>query len=240
MLEKAINRILELGKPNIVEHGSDFYSDKKLYRIKNDLRTCEPLELHTLSSLVEYIKRSNENSNGHTYFVHVIGPTRVEMVSTLDDDRERETLIVVKAEPPRINFDSWMENEKMLIAMQAQFVDDPDTDRSVVMKFAGTVTSGSVKEYGDDGVTQKATVKHGVTSKVEAIVPSPCKLRPYRTFVEVEQPASQFVFRMKEGSGDTVLCALFEADGGMWENEARRNIQEYLEKEIAGIIPVIS
>ena len=240
MLEKAINRIVELAKPNIVKHGNDEYSDKKLYRIHNDLLAA-PLELSTLSSLIEYIKRSNENQNGNEYIVHVVSPTRVDLISTLNMDRERETLVTVRAEVPRINFDNWMENEKMLIAVQSQFVDDPETDRAAVLKFAGTVTSGSIKEYGDDGVTQKATVKHGVTSKVEGIVPSPCRLRPYRTFIEVEQPASEFIFRMREGSGETVQCALFEADGGMWKNEARSNIHAYLKKELEDAeIPVIS
>ena len=171
----------------------------------------------------------------------MVSPTRVDLISTLNSDRERETLVIVKAEVPRINYDTWMENEKMLIAVQSQFVDDPDPVRAAVLKFAGTVTSGSIKEYGDDGVTQKATIKHGVTTKAEGIVPSPCRLRPYRTFIEVEQPASEFIFRMREGSSNTVLCALFEADGGMWKNEARRNIREYLEKELEDTaIPVIS
>ena len=240
MLEKAINRVVELGKPNIVKHGNEEYSDKKLFRIHNEL-CADPLELSTLSSLIEYIKRSNEYTNGNRYIVHVVSPTRVDLISTLNSDRERETLVTVRAEVPRIDFDDWMENEKMLIALQSQFVDDPETDRAAVLKFAGTVTSGSIKEYGDDGVTQKAIVKHGVTSKVEGIVPSPCRLRPYRTFIEVEQPASEFIFRMREGSSGTVLCALFEADGGMWRNEARRNIREYLEKELEDTaIPVIS
>ena len=240
MLEKAINRVVELGKPNIVKHGSEEYSDKKLFRIHNEL-CADPLELSTLSSLIEYIKRSNENPNGKQFFVHVVSPTRVDLISTLNSDRERETLVIVNAEVPRINYDTWMENEKMLIAVQSQFVDDPDTDRAAVLKFAGTVTSGSIKEYGDDGVTQKATIKHGVTTKAEGIVPSPCRLRPYRTFIEVEQPASEFIFRMREGSGETVQCSLFEADGGMWKNEARSNIRAYLETELEDIaIPVIS
>jgi len=30
-----------------------------------------------------------------------------------------------------------------------------------------------------------------------------------------------------------VKCALFEADGGAWENVAMRNIKDYLEVELA-------
>lgn len=119
--------------------------------------------------------------------------------------------------------------------MQSKFIDDPDdpeTDKALLLKFAGTVESGSVSEYGDDGVTQKATVRQGIASKADAIVPNPVRLRPFRTFVEVEQPCSGFIFRMKESHG-AVSCALFEADGGAWKNAAMRGIKEYLERELA-------
>ena len=116
--------------------------------------------------------------------------------------------------------------------MQSKFLDDPDTDRELLLKFAGTVEQGSVTEYGDDGVTQKATVKQGIASKTDAIVPNPVRLRPYRTFIEVEQPVSDFIFRMKDSSHG-ITCALFEADGGAWKNAAMRNVKEYLEFELA-------
>lgn len=86
-------------------------------------------------------------------------------------------------------------------------------------------------QYSDDGISQKATVKTGIASKGDAIVPNPVKLQPYRTFHEVEQPMSEFIFRMK--SDDGVRCALFEADGGAWENVAMKKIKEYLEVELA-------
>ena len=113
-------------------------------------------------------------------------------------------------------------------------MNDETTDIAAVLKFAGSVSAGSIKEYGDDGVTQKATVRQGVASKAEAIVPSPCTLRPFRTFPEVEQPASRFIFRMKEGRGETVESALYEADGGAWKDEAMENIRVYLEAKLEG------
>ena len=89
----------------------------------------------------------------------------------------------------------------------------------------------TVSQYSDDGISQKATIKTGIASKGDALVPNPVKLRPYRTFHEVQQPMSEFIFRMK--SDDSVKCALFEADGGAWENVAMRNIKDYLEVELA-------
>ncbi|MDF9627266.1 hypothetical protein P5775_32030, partial [Bacillus cereus] len=86
-----------------------------------------------------------------------------------------------------------------------------------------------VKEIGDDGVSQAVTVKTGVASRGNAKVPNPVQLSPYRTFVEVKQPESKFVFRMREGA----RCGLFEADGGAWKLEAMNNIKEYLNEALA-------
>ena len=36
-------------------------------------------------------------------------------------------------------------------------------------------------------------------------------------------------------NGNGIQCALFEADGGAWKNEAMKNIKAYLEKELEGI-----
>lgn len=114
-------------------------------------------------------------------------------------------------------------------ALQSKFA--PNEDRDLVLKFAGTVEDGTVAEYGDDGVTQKATIKTGVASKADAVVPNPVNLIPYRTFLEVQQPASDFIFRMKSSCG--VQCAIFEADGGAWKNEAMSRIKNYLALELS-------
>lgn len=241
MLKEAINRILELAEPNIKEIGGSIYSDKPLERIADGLR-ADPIHLTTLTSLIQYIRNfQSDRKPDLAYIVHVVSPTEVRLLSGLDADREREVLVTVNAELPAITFGRYIDNENMLIMMQSMFVDDAGTDRAAVMKFAGTVTSGTIKEYGDDGVTQKATIKMGVATKAEGIVPSPCVLRPYRTFLEVEQPTSRFIFRMREGGGDRVESALFEADGGAWKYWAKSNVAQYLVKQLneAGVANLI-
>lgn len=114
--------------------------------------------------------------------------------------------------------------------MQAKF--QANKDRDLLLKFAGTVEAGTVTQYGDDGVTQKALVKNGVASKTDAIVPNPVNLIPYRTFLEVEQPESAFIFRMRESDRGGVSCAIFEADGGAWKYEAMHNIAAYIREEL--------
>lgn len=238
MIAKAIDKILDIARPIAIAVAGEQYSTVPLTRIQKDLR-AEPLEVATLTSLVMYIKDFKENFKETPLLVHVVSPTRVELTTALDGDRKRERLMIVHAELPTIPFGRYIDNEKMLITVQSMFIDDPETDRAAVLKFAGTVTTGSIKEYGDDGVTQTATVKQGVASKTTAIVPSPCVLRPFRTFAEVEQPASEFIFRMRD-DGNEVEAALFEADGGAWQNEARENIRKYLDKEVGSVATVIS
>ena len=67
-----------------------------------------------------------------------------------------------------------------------------------------------------------------MASLAQAKTPNPVTLRPYRTFNEVEQPASQFIFRINKMAN----LALFEADGGKWQLEAIGNIARYLAKEL--------
>ena len=94
--------------------------------------------------------------------------------------------------------------------MQSKFLneDAEANDKPIILQFAGNVKAGTVAEYGDTGVGQKAAIKKGVASLQEVEVPSPCRLMPYRTF---------------------------EADGGAWKNEAKANIKAYLEKELADV-----
>lgn len=227
MIKEALEYIVGLKTPVITEIDGNTYSDKPLNRISY-VPYAKTIGMKTLTSLVEYIK-ANIDSMSEKMIVHVISPTEVHLYSSLDADRKREYLVEVNAELPDFRFGSFIDHENFVIALQSKFV--PNEDRDLVLKFAGTVEDGTVAEYGDDGVTQKATIKTGVASKADAVVPNPVNLIPYRTFLEVQQPASDFIFRMKSSCG--VQCAIFEADGGAWKNETMSRIKNYLALELS-------
>lgn len=231
MIEKALKYLAGLSTPNIREINGQTYTDKPLTRVKYNPK-AEPLRLTTLGSLLDYISSGLDDLGERQLIIHVQSPTRVEVFSALDNERDRETLVIVDASVPQIVFGSYIDHESFCVAMQSKFVDDPETDRALLLKFAGTVEAGSVAEYGDDGVSQKAVVKTGIASKGDALVPSPVSLRPYRTFLEVPQPASSFIFRMKQDKYDGIQCALFEADGGAWKLNAMQLIKDYLIEEL--------
>lgn len=235
MIKDALKYLVSLGEANVQDvtlpDGTvQTYTDKPLNRLSKHIPMATSIKMSTLTSLVDYIK-SDVDRMAEKMIIDVSSPTEVRLYSQLNEERDREEIAVVSARIPDFSFNSFMEQEKFCINLQSKFIDSDD--RALILKFAGTVESGTVAEYGDDGVTQKATVKTGIASKSDAIVPNPVHLRPFRTFLEVEQPASDFIFRMKQDKYDGISCAIFEADGGAWKMEATKSIKEYLQSELA-------
>lgn len=231
MIKKALEYIVGMSAPTLTNIDGYDYSDKPLHRIDYNPK-AEAIEMSTLTSLIEYIKNGVDEMPGKMV-VHVKSPTRVALYSALDYQRIRENMVIVNTVLPDFEFGRFIEHETFCINLQSKFM--PTEDRALILKFAGTVETGSVAEYGDDGITQKATIKTGIASKGDALVPSPAVLKPYRTFIEVDQPESAFVFRMKQDSRGEVMCALFEADGGAWKRVAIRDIADYLKDALAGL-----
>lgn len=244
MTRDALQYLAGIAEPHTLNVNGETYADKQVYRMDKGLR-AKAIHMSTLTSLVTYIKEDVDGLKGLTgpdegrYLVHIISPTAVSLVSYLDLDRCRETLVEVNASVPDFAFGRYTGHESFLIALQSKFIENED--RQLLLKFAGTIESGSIAEYGDTGVAQKATVKTGIASKGDAIIPNPVSLKPFRTFIEVEQPESSFVFRMRDEACG-VECAIFEADGGAWKNWAMNNVKEYLQHELSDIhtVTVIS
>lgn len=232
MIKEALQYVVGLNKPEILTVNGSAFTDKKLDRISEEL-TASSITFTTLQGLVSYLKL-NVDRLQYDKIVHVVSPTEVRLISNLNKDRERECPVVVKAEIPEFSFGRWMDSEEFVIGMQAKFIPD-EKDYASVLAFSGTAESGTVAQYSDDGISQKATVKTGITQKADAIVPNPVTLRPFRTFTEVEQPQSQFIFRMDNKRGDGIQCALFEADGKAWRKAAMDNIKKYLDEELAAV-----
>ena len=240
MIKEALKYIVGLGEEKAKIEKVTMPSGREEVYYTGDLkrlpeyrpRVVDYITMNTLTSLVDYIKGQIDEMSPRM-IVQVKSPGEVLLFSQLDEERQREYLVKVSAQVPEFRYERFIPHEEFCIAVQAKFLSDPDTDKDLILKFAGTVEQGSVAEYGDTGVTQKATVKTGIASKSDALVPNPVKLRPYRTFTEVEQPVSEFIFRMADNNG--VTCALFEADGGAWKNTAMQSIKKYLENELEGL-----
>lgn len=224
MLKEAIKYLISLGDTQTLQFNGDSYTNREIFRVEEPL--CKMLKTTTLTSLVDYIK-SNIDSKSENLLIHITGPEQVILEGELNKDRKREVYLVAEAlTPNNIYFDTFLDSEKFNIMMQSSFVSSKD--KEIILKVAGNIQDDAVQKYGDDGVSQQVTIKSGVASVANVVVPNPVELAPFRSFPEIEQVQSKFIFRMKEGA----RCALFEADGGAWRNIAMQRIKEFLEIEL--------
>lgn len=227
--------------PQVLEICGKTYVNRELRRY-DEAPKASPVQARTLSALMDYMEHCSQEFSGRMV-VHIEDPSHVRLLSELDGDRSRETLFEAAAETSGFRFGEWYDQENFMIALQANF--KKNEDLAAVLKLAGNIVSKNDQTYSDDGTTQVATMTVGVASKADAIVPNPVLLIPYRTFQEVEQPESAFVFRIGERNGEPAF-KLIEAEGGLWKLTAIDSIKEYIHdilsdfpEEISGKIVVI-
>lgn len=218
MIKEAIQYIVGLGQADIHYENGQTYADKSLYLLPEP--TANAINVRSLSGFVEYIKSDYEWDE--KLMIHVISPTEVICFDALNSNKGRNEYIRATAMIPSYNFDNYYDTESFNIKLQSVFVQNEDRD--IMLKVVGNIKEEDVKTYGDDGISQLVTAKSGAASVTDVVVPNPVSLKPFRTFVEVEQPVSEFIFRMRRGP----QCALFEADGGAWKLHAMKNIKNYL------------
>lgn len=243
MIAKAMAWIRDNMSPQLHNIEGVMWSDKPIHRIK-DIQKFEGVSFTTLTGLVDYLKSGMDVPNvfiGHI-FVSVVSPTRIEVYSNVDSTNfyERSSIAVVEAVVPKVRIGEWLEQSAFCILLRSCFVDGidkqeelvTDTDRDALIGVASNIVSGTIAEYQDTGISQKATLKTGIHEAEDKLLPEKVTLRPYRTFLEVEQPKSDFVFRAQDSRNSGVQLALYEADGGRWKMDAMRAVKDYLEEQL--------
>ena len=225
----AIEKIVELGKPNLVDHYGRVYTDKQLSVIKQP--ACNTLEFHTLDGLINTIKREYEDFD-RFLLINVYDESTVIVYSSLHtfSDRMREKPYICNADVIDIPLNRPVDYETMMITLKSKFVETPEL--LALVKLLGSITEESSATASDDGFTQNVVVRKGIAMKENKPVKPIVKLKPYRTFNEVDQPESDFLVRLSEGG----YVSLYMADGGAWMLEARKNVAKYLKEGLADLI----
>lgn len=233
MLEAAINKILSLAEPHTDVLNDSYYSDKPLRRIDNELY-AKPLQVHTLTSIVDYITNGmDDNDEGididRRFVIHVEDYDKVLLTRELSTDKRREELLYATDDIKTFPFGQFLPVENFIIAMQAYFIQDDCTAQLV--KLVSSVTDSNSVQQTDNGLTQSVTAKTGIVTSSTVEVPNPVQLRPLCTFSEIQQPERRFVFRLRGGENG-VSAALYEADGNAWKHEAIVSIRDYFREEL--------
>ena len=116
--------------------------------------------------------------------------------------------------------------------MQLRSLYIPNDDLNYLLRLLSSVSTESKVTSNDNGVSQTVEARQGVVLTATVEVRPYVNLQPFRTFLEVAQPESMFLLRLKEGGN----VGLYEADGGVWKLEATRNIAGYFEEHLKDLI----
>lgn len=225
MIKQAIEYVVGLGKVERMEIEGRQYTTERIHPVREP--HAEALEVTTLDAIIDYLKSKIDGSAAIPELIHIESPTSVKVYSPVFGDfQQRECYIHAKPLLPSIDFGHFQDSESFIIAMQSKFLKNEDSE--ILLQVTGNLKSEAIQTVGDDGISQAVTVKTGIAKVGDVLVPNPVTLAPYRTFTEIDQPESSFIFRMKEGP----RMALFEADGGAWRSEAMKRIKEYFEMNL--------
>ena len=227
MIDKSfIREIVDNSAPTIVSINGLDYTDKDLSPVIPPIPTV--LTVQYLDSLVAYCLERLEPER--RYIIHVEKPSRVVLRGDLDPKvRVRESYLVAEAFTSDFEFGVFMPNEQFIIALQSEFVQDEQV--ADILKVVGNLETGSTVGTKDDGVSQVVEARVALAKTANVTLPNQIPLRPYRTFIEVEQPVSKFVLRIHADH----RCALFLADGGLWQIDAAKKVAKYIENALKSV-----
>lgn len=240
MIETALKYLKSQFAPTMVKVGEKYFSDETFTEIKP---LPDPLHGHfdvtTLGSLRDLINANVEKlKESDLPMLHIVNHQEVRLLTGISDEHGRRRTFA-KATPPAVKgyvFDTWYPLEQFRIAIQAHFALTPD--REYLLSIASKVTDGEIVVSEDDGVSQQVEMKAGLALKGSEKLRARVLLAPFRTFAEVDQPKSEFIFRAQKTDKGPQL-ALFEADGGKWKVTAVENIAFRL-KDLEITLPIIA
>ncbi len=204
---------------------------------------AESVSVGTLTGLVDLYKADLDGAKSESdegIAIHVVSHECVRVIALRTNTwAKRRIYITAEHEGGKaFSFGQWLSPEQFIIGLQSMFY--PTDDQKELLSVCSTISAETLSISEDDGVTQKATVGRSVAFKENKKIKPIVSLQPYRTFSDIEQPASNFLFRLHQSQdGKTVQCMLTEADGGVWKQVAMQSIKTWFEQQHLGL-PIIA
>lgn len=228
MLKEAIEKILSLAPPATYEIDGHTYSSKELERIDPPEARPRNLEVSGLDSLCKLICTELEKI-GTTVMIRVVSHDRVEVFTTYLQDFTRYQLYSARADVPGFRT-GYRDRDQALIELRSLFLQNEGVE--YLLGLLSRMSLENNVTTNDNGVTQTVETVQGIALKSNETIKPRVPLAPFRTFLEVEQPESEFLLRVND-DGD---IGLFEADGGVWKLDAKQNILSYFKIRLVPLI----
>lgn len=237
MLKEAIEKIEELANPIIVDkEGHTYAVDKygEAHEIIPEAVYQVCLELNSLDALVQMVRTEGVpgKRSADKLYLSVKDHMTVACFGHPQEDLREGRIFYYEAQAkdvPGWDGEVKMAFDKAAVALQTRFQDGGDRDYTLTL--LSQITCGAKVTYNDIGVATTVVTQKGVSLQQNSTIRPLVKLRPYRTFQEVEQPEGLFLIRIDERG-----ITFTEADGGMWKLAARKTIKAYLEEALKDMI----
>lgn len=226
MLKDAIQYLVSLKDNKTYTINGETYSDRELHRIPRYVPHPFSLGVSGLDSIVKLVRNELDMFDNLPLFIRVDGARKVSVFSTYDDEMGRDTLYEASCDVPDFR-EGFREQENAIIELRSKFAPGDGVD--YLLDLLSRISKDNGVTTRDNGVSQEVEARTGVSLKQLVQVKPRVQLRPYRTFLEVEQPESEFILRL-DNDGNV---GLFEADGGMWKMQAKASIVAYFEEKLA-------
>lgn len=229
MLKEFVNRLVELAAPTTVEVEGAVYSNQQLIHIQDKKHMPHCIDLTGLDSICKMV-RNEAKHIGLQIFIQVKDYKSVTVFTALDEDEDRLYLYKCVADTPTVTTDRFMPYEKAVIELRSLYI--PNNGTEYLLQLLSSISNESKVTSSDNGVTQQVEARSGIALSSMVKVEPRVTLQPFRTFIEVGQPASEFLLRINE-RGE---IGFFPADGGVWKLEATRNVASYFEEKLKDLI----
>lgn len=214
------------------------YVTQQVY-LPPDEPIVKPLRVHSLVGFVDYATHHRDSLATAGVMIHVASPILVSLVGALygRNDHMRNTYCEAHAIPgDQFALGRYQDHESFIVGLLSQF--DVTTDRNALLRVLGNLQSEAILTHVDDGITQTVTARAGIARVAQVDVPNPVTLRPFRTFAEVKQPESLYVFRLQAAKEGKPQAALFAVEDHRWQLEAIESIKTWLAERITDI-PIV-
>lgn len=228
MLAKMIDKIVSLRETKTFRIGDETYSDRELHRIEPHVDRPRAFTVSGLDGICKLVRQELDRLDT-TVFIEAENHREVRVVTTYRDDFSRDALYFAKADAPGLSI-GWRDQNRAIIELRSLCLPGEGVD--YLLDLLSRITFDDSLELRDNGVSQSVKAQQGVSLASLVNIKPRVMLRPFRTFLEVEQPESEFLVRVDKDKG----IGLFEADGGIWKLEAKGNIVRYFEEKLADLV----
>lgn len=238
MLKEFAQYLVSLKDNKTYEIHGDTYSDHELHRVAPHIDRPETVRLNGLDSIAQMVRHELDMFENKPVFIRIVDHRRIEVLTALDSTMGRDKPYVAECDAAEFR-PGWFTQDEAIIKLRSEFADTEDM--AYLLDLCSRVSREDGVTSDDNGVSQTVSARQGVALKSVVGVKPRVILAPFRTFSEVEQPASEFILRL---DGD-LRIGLIEADGGAWKLEAKNNIASYLNNSLkdlvnAGIVVVMA